>query len=166
MNQIPEDWNAMPEPLDAAQAYSVAKRVAEHLTVLYHEAYGLETIVARCFAFVGQDLPLNVHFAIGNFIHDALYADIIQGQWGWSSGSKLHGPGGSGVHWLWIMLSKGSPNRAYNVGSDEPVALGDLAHRVRDLLSPEKPVLIEGRVDRPSGNRNVYVPSIQRAKKN
>ena len=32
---IPKDYNGMPDPLNQANAYSVAKRVAEHLCALY-----------------------------------------------------------------------------------------------------------------------------------
>jgi dTDP-glucose 4,6-dehydratase len=37
----------------------MGKRTAEHL---------IEIVIARCFAFVGPDLPLNLHFPIGIFI--------------------------------------------------------------------------------------------------
>jgi nucleoside-diphosphate-sugar epimerase len=67
------------------------------------------------------------------------------------------------AHWLWVMLDRGADNRAYNVGSDQPTSILDLAVRVRDLLAPEKPILMGGGADGHQG-RNRYIPSIIRAK--
>lgn len=161
-HQIPEGWNGIPDPLDPGQAYSIAKRAAEHLTALYHAAYGIETVVARCFAFVGQDLPLDVHFAIGNFIQNALHADVIRVK-GTGAPVRSYMDQEDLAHWLWVMLDRGIANRAYNVGSDEAISLLDLAYLVRSVVAPTKEVLVEGN---PEANleRNYYVPSILRAK--
>jgi dTDP-glucose 4,6-dehydratase len=162
MDKIPEDYNGMPDPLNPANAYGVAKRAAEHLCALYQDMHGIEAVIARCFAFVGQDLPLDVHFAIGNFIRDALWADeIVVGGDGTPVRSYLDQR--DLAIWLLTMLEKGQAGRAYNLGSDEAVTISDLAHLVGDIVAPGMPVRILGKsVSLNNGNR--YVPDVTRAR--
>ncbi len=163
MDRIAEDYMGTPDPMVANNAYGVAKRAAEHLCALYAERYGLEVIVARCFAFVGQDLPLDVHFAIGNFIRDALWADEIMVQ-GNGTAVRSYMDQRDLADWLMALLLHGTPGQAYNVGSDQAISIADLAHLVRDIVSPGKPVRILGKA---IGNeeRNRYVPDTRKAQR-
>jgi len=159
---IPETYNGMPDPLMLSSTYGIAKRQAEHLCTLYSQQFGLETVIARCFAFVGEDLPLHAHFAIGNFIRDALWNEAIT-------------VGGDGTplrsyldqrdlaHWLICLLFQGEPGQAYNVGSDVAISVADLALLVRDTLAPSKSVHILGTPDQ-QRQRNRYIPSIDKAR--
>lgn len=162
MERIPEDYQGMPDPLNPANAYSVAKRAAEHLCALYQDAHDIEVVIARCFAFVGQDLPLDAHFAIGNFIRDALHGDSIQVA-GDGTPLRTYLDQEDLAHWLLTLLERGQPGAAYNIGSDEVVSIAELAHRVRDLLAPGKPVEIRGQF-RDTQGRNRYVPDIRKAR--
>lgn len=159
---VREDCLQMPDPLEPGQAYGVAKRTAEHLCALYRQAHGLETVVARCFAFVGPDLPLDVHFAIGNFIRDALAADaiVVNGD-GLPLRSYMHQH--DLAHWLTVLLERGAAGEAYNVGSPDALSVGELAHRVRDLLAPDKPVRVLARGDAAAATRNGYIPNVEKA---
>ena len=163
LERIPEDYMGMPDPMSPASAYGVAKRAAEHLCALYAEQHGLEVVIARCFAFVGQDLPLDVHFAIGNFIRDALWRDeiVVQGD---GTAVRSYMDQRDLVDWLLTILERGESGRAYNVGSDEAISIADLAYLVRDTLSPNKRVRILGNA---IGNaeRNRYVPNVSKAKR-
>jgi len=163
LEAIPEDWAGSPPLAQASSAYSQAKRAAEHLCALYREEHNLQTVVARCFAFVGLDLPLDAHFAIGNFIRDALYADaiIVAGD---GTPVRTYLDQKDLARWLWYLLLQGQDGEAYNVGSDRVISIGDLARLVRDLLAPEKSVRIVGAAD-PTALRNRYVPSISKIKK-
>lgn len=162
MERIPETCHTLPDPLNPANAYSVAKRMAEHLCALYAQSSGIETVIARCFAFVGPDLPLNVHFAIGNFIRDALHADSITVQ---GDGSPLRSylDQRDLAHWIIALLMHGKKGEAYNVGSNQALSIGELAQTVRDLLAPGKPVHVAG-LPNPDAPRNRYIPDIDKAK--
>lgn len=163
MERIPEEYLGMPDPLNPNNAYSVAKRCAEHLCALYREQHGLETVIARCFAFVGQDLPLDVHFAVGNFIRDAITRpEIIVGGDGTPIRSYMDQR--DLARWLTTLLVKGRPGEAYNVGSDVAITIADLAHKVRDLIAPGKLVNIKGATNS-HHFRNRYVPSVDKASK-
>jgi UDP-glucuronate decarboxylase len=161
LDRLPEGWHGMPDPLNAAHAYGVAKRAAEHLCGLYSDAFGLHTVLARCFAFVGPDLSLNTHFAIGNFIRDALWGDDITVS---GDGTPLRSflDQRDLAHWLITLLLHGQFAQAYNVGSDHVISIADLAHLVRDTLAPDKAVRLLGQ-PMPNGSRNLYVPDIQKA---
>jgi UDP-glucuronate decarboxylase len=164
-NGVPEDYNGMPDPLEPQNAYSIAKRQAEHLCALYHDAYGIDSVIARCFAFVGEDLPLEGHFAIGNFIADALAGRdiVIKGD---GSPVRSYLDQRDLASWLTTLLIRGTPQRAYNVGSSEAVSIAELAAKICGLAPGRRP---EVRImnDQPTGQaarRNFYVPDVRRAR--
>ena len=124
-----------------------------------HHATGMAAI-ARGFAFVGAHLPLDVHFAIGNFLRDALAGKAIVVS---SDGSPMRSYlyGSDLAAWLWVMLARGVGSRPYNLGSDDEHPLGDVAGRVGALL--KVPVEIRGKSDSTAA-RQRYVPSVARAR--
>lgn len=155
---ISEDWRGGPPIEDPRTAYSQSKRAAEHLCALYRKDHGLETVIARCFAFVGQDLPLNAHFAIGNFIRDALSAHQISVA-GDGTPLRTYLDQSDLARWLWTLLFDGVDGETYNVGSDRVISIANLAHLVRDLIAPHKPVRIIGAPNE-TALRNRYIPCI------
>ncbi|MCI1016468.1 NAD(P)-dependent oxidoreductase [Herbaspirillum sp. C7C2] len=162
MVAMPEHLHSMPDPLNPGNVYSLAKRQAEHLCALYAAQYGFEAVVARCFAFVGEDLPLNAHFAIGNFIRDALYGqEIVVGGDGSPVRSYMHQA--DLAQWLTFLLREGKAGEAYNVGSSEAVTVAELAGLVRELVAPDKPVRIMAKAVADNPGRNRYIPDISKA---
>ena len=163
MKAISETYNAMPDPLRPINAYGVAKRQAEHLCALYGHQYGLETVIARCFAFVGEDLPRDAHFAIGNFIRDALERPEIT-VIGNGIPIRTYMHQSDLAHWLITILKLGVSGNAYNVGSDEAISIADAAYLVRDILSPNKQVYVLRKPIADYVFRDRYVPDVSKAK--
>jgi dTDP-glucose 4,6-dehydratase len=67
------------------------------------------------------------------------------------------------AHWLLTLLQSGKAGDAYNVGSDEAVSIAELAYLVRDTLSPQKKVQINGELLADNVNRSRYIPDILKA---
>jgi dTDP-glucose 4,6-dehydratase len=158
---IPETYRGMPDSLNPDDVYGMAKRQAEHLCALYRSQYGLETVIARCFAFVGPDLPLGAHFAIGNFIRDALHEEAITVA-GDGSPLRTYLYQDDLAEWLLTLLDRGKAGEAYNVGSGTVVSIAELARLVRDILAPHKEVRIAGSRHN-DHKRNRYIPDIGKA---
>ena len=167
LEHTPETYTGGPDPLQLASSYDEAKRMAEHLCIAYAHGTALQPVIARCFAFVGPHLPLDTHFAIGNFIAAAMRGERlhIRGDGtprrSWLYMSDLAG-------WLWRLLTAGEPNRAYNVGSDEGYTIAEAARLTARVLRPSGSdrsrlgVQIDGKAQ-PGACLNSYVPAIQRA---
>jgi nucleoside-diphosphate-sugar epimerase len=146
----------------AASAYAEGKRAQETLAAIYAQRHGLEVVFTRCFAFSGPGLAMDAHFAIGNFVRDALRCNALSlNSSGTAMRSYLHGADLAG--WLLVLLLRGASGQAYNVGSDKALSIADLAHRVVACLAPGKPVRILGQ-DGIAQARSYYVPDISKAR--
>jgi dTDP-glucose 4,6-dehydratase len=133
MPLIPEEYAGAPDPTDIRSAYGTGKRAAEQMCALYSTLYGLETKIARCFSVVGPYLPLDIHYATGNFIRDGLRGGPIQVQGdGMPQRSYLYAA--DLAIWLWTILFRAPSCRPYNVGSEEAISVKDLAYLVADLF--------------------------------
>jgi dTDP-glucose 4,6-dehydratase len=157
---VTEESCSGPDPLNAASAYGEGKRAAELLCSMATRGTALEAKIARCFAFVGPYMKLDAHFAIGNFIRDQLQGDSIRVA-GDGTALRSYMYAGDLMVWLWTILFRGAPLRAYNVGSEQSVSIRELAHTVAEALSPRVEVKILGTPG--SGPAQRYVPSTARA---
>lgn len=156
-----EDHRGAPDVLDVGSAYAEGKRAAEMLATIAHATRGTAVTIARCFAFVGPHMPLDAHFAAGNFIRDAVAgrAIAVAGD-GRPRRSYLYMT--DLVAWLLAILVDGRPGRAYNVGSPHAVSIADLAARcARHAGGGRVDVRIAGGLPHAAGRD--YVPDVSRA---
>ena len=150
MTNVSEDFEGTPDT-----EYGRAK-VAGEMRFSQSDACA---VIARLFAFVGPGLPLDANFAIGNFVRDVIDGGpvLMQGD-GTARRSYLYAA--DMAIWLWSLLLNGRHATPYNVGSPQPVSIWELAHTVVENTVPGTPIDGPGH-----GSGSVYVPSVERARK-
>jgi len=150
-----ETYSGAPLTTDIHSAYGQGKRASEFLCT------GSGAVIARLFAFVGPHLPLNAHYAVGNFIGNVLRSEpiTITGD-GTPYRSYLYAA--DMAIWLWTMLLRGANGEAYNVGSPEEVSILRLAETVAENTRPGTRIVTNS-VAQPGALPLRYVPSIVRA---
>jgi dTDP-glucose 4,6-dehydratase len=151
LDKIPETF-----PCSPVTEYGIAKLEAEKMC----RASGVYTVMPRCFAFTGPYLDRDIHFAVGNFIRDALSGGpiIIRGD-GTPCRSYLYAD--DLVEWLFALLDRGENGVPYNVGSDRSLSIAELAAAVKNILGSASSVTVEG-TPRPDRRPERYVPDISR----
>ena len=149
-----------PDALDPHSAYAEGKRVAEYLAGVYHRQHGLPVKIARGFAFLGPYLPLDVHFAAGNFLRDGLRGGPVRvGGDGTPYRSYLYAA--DLAVWLWTLLFRAAPCRPYNVGAEEAVSIAELARCIAAHFGVGVQVARPAVPGRPAER---YVPAARRAR--
>jgi dTDP-glucose 4,6-dehydratase len=166
ITHVPETYLGGPDPLDPASVYAEGKRASELMCSLYQKTatargVAFEAKIARCWAFCGPHLPLDAHFAIGNFIGDVLNGlPISIGGDGTPRRSYLYAA--DLATWLWTILFRGPALLPINVGSGHDVSIRELAELVAATLGPETPIQI-AKQPIPGAAPARYVPSVERA---
>ena len=161
VSHIVEDDSFKVDINNPNSAYAEGKRIAELYSSTYFEKDNLPIKIARCFAFVGPYLPLDTHFAIGNFINNAIKNEdiIIKGD---GSTIRSYMYASDLMVWLWKILLKGKINQPYNVGSDEEVSIKELAEKISSISNAKVAVKILGSPVQKE-HIDIYCPSITKA---
>lgn len=162
LTHVSETYPGAPDSQNPSSAYAEGKRTAESLCARYTKQSALECKIARCWAFCGPHLPLDQHFAIGNFIRDALGGQPIQIQ-GDGTPRRSYLYASDLAVWLWTMLFRAPSLVPINVGSAHDVSILELARTVAAVLNPELEVRV-AQAAVPGAAPVRYVPSVDRAR--
>ncbi|OGT41148.1 MAG: hypothetical protein A3F13_07870 [Gammaproteobacteria bacterium RIFCSPHIGHO2_12_FULL_40_19] len=155
-HSTPVDETTLLNP-DKNSDYALGKFDAEKMCMDYAGNTAIK--IARCFAFVGPHLPLDQHYAIGNFILDA------------STGKKITVKNPAPVYrsyqyaadmviWLLHILVNGAAKHPYNVGSGDAISIIDLAKKVAKLTGSA--VVLPNNMGH-TMPADFYVPCVKRA---
>jgi nucleoside-diphosphate-sugar epimerase len=156
----PRDILNIPEtfPSTPINVYGKGKLISEQLCF----DSSIEAVSARCFTFIGPYLPLDAHFAIGNFISNCLRNEDI----------KITGDGttlrsymyaSDLMEWLLSILVNGKSGETYNVGSDQERSIQSLASIVRTVAGTKNKITIQQHPDSTQLPTR-YVPSTKKAR--
>ncbi len=162
LSYISENYLGAPNTLDVKSAYGQGKRVSEWLVNCHAQQYGLGVKIARCFALLGPYLPMDAHFAAGNFISDGLNHKTISVN-GDGTACRSYLYAADMTIWLLTILINGESGQYYNVGSDHSISIKNLAENISNIIYSENKVSI---AEQPIQNRPIqkYVPDVTKAK--
>ncbi len=158
-NGFLEDQVGGISPQNLSSAYALGKQASEWLCGSYKNKFDVK--VARCFALTGPYLPLDKHFAIGNFINSVLNnKDIeIQGN-GKPTRSYLYSS--DMVTILLKLLLADGVQGVWNIGGDEEISIYNLAKQVNLVLGGKSQIVVLDKQDMIS---NRYFPNLEKVKK-
>lgn len=160
---ISEDASCEFDPARRESRYGELKRLGEIYGASYASKFSLDVIFARCFSLFGPYQNLESHFAIANFLRDAISGgDIIVRGDGLDQRSYLYAA--DLAIWLWRLLIFGKSCAPYNVGSEVPISLLDLASVISRVAGTGSRVRVLGGA-RQGLAGSIYLPNVDKAKR-
>lgn len=163
-DRVMESHCTRPETTEAGAALGLGKLAAEYLVTAFAAKQGFRFSIARCFSFAGQHLPMDLHYAFGNFILNAIENTpiSIRGD-GQDRRSYLYV--GDAVAWLLRLLVE-PKNGIYNVGSSTPITIEALARLISaTALRPVPIEVMGGTFETGNFRRCSYVPDTDKIRR-
>ena len=143
------------------QEYSSIKLKNENLLQEFGKKYRTKVSIARCFSFSGEYLPLNSQYALGNFIKNILNKQDIKVKSNYRV-MRSYMYSDDLVKWLLKIINNCTINcPIYNVGSDDPISIHELA----SILSKKYDLNVDFKDKILNKKNDIYIPNIQKAKK-
>ncbi len=161
-SRIQERWKPIDNPGSLGE-YGRGKLMAEEILRDACRAGKCVSIIARLFAFSGRFLPLDRHFAIGNFVSQAMLDGriIVRGD-GQSIRSYLDSA--DMASWLITAALEGTSDVPLHIGSEKSINIAELAALVAEiageLFNKQIQVEVMGQTSEFDGVRS-YVPSTE-----
>lgn len=144
------------------RVYATSKYMTEMLLAAFGREHDIRIPIARCFTFMGAHMPLHGRQALGNFCNDVLHGRDITIQ---SSGVALRSYmyAADMARWLVALLVRGRHGTPYNVGSDVPLSIRELAEALIGVSGTSLQVHVLGKTTR--GNApDQYIPDTARSR--
>ena len=117
--------------------YARGKQLAEEMVLDAFNRGECEAVIVRLFAFSGRHLPLDAHFAVGNFVGNVLRGDPIDVR-GDGTPVRSYMDGDEMADWIWkALFSDKLVGRVVNIGSENQISIRDLAFLVADIAEQE-----------------------------
>lgn len=167
MKSFEEDCRLAPPSFDVRSAYAEGKRAAEFLLAEASSRGVCIPRLARLFAFSGTFLPIDRHFAIGNFIRDAVNQQSIEVR-GDGKAIRSYMDQDDLADWMLAIILRGLPTSTYHIGSERAITIGELAHLVASryevITTKGCTVKIKG-LTSPLDGVDRYVPSTAKTRR-
>lgn len=161
-SRVTETLETVPDTTRACSLYGNAKRLAENMCLVKANEAGFDCVISRGFSFVGPDMPITPHFALGSFINAVRLGKpiIIQGD-GAAVRSYLNQKDLAAS--LLLLISKGNSGEIYNVGSEKGISIINLAKYIRMVSGRDIEIKIMNGESTGFGG-GWYVPNISKIK--
>lgn len=128
-----EDHPGYASPLDFRAVYSESKRFGETLCVVYASNFGVHTTIARLSNMYGPGFQLDDGRAIPDFFHQAFIKGVIQIN-GNPDARRAYLYIADAIAAMFTILVDGKSGEAYNISSDKPRTIREIAQLVCKLF--------------------------------
>ncbi len=162
LEKMAETFAGAPDCASVSSVYAEAKRFAETLCAAARSQARIPVVTARPFAFIGPYQSMEANWAINSFIRDAMSGNAVRVTGDGQTVRSYMYPSDM-AFWMLRVLTAGVSGTAYNVGSEEGIALETLASMIAGHFTPRPEVRL--RTAAGIVPRNRMVPDVSRAKK-